>query len=136
MRTLKQFVIRFGTKNEAEAEELPRELMPWLRERQVESQYSLDDIRPKLAADTHSLFDPADLELFLASDNPWFYDYLVVLSVLGESLLLEVLGIIGGRPEDAFKLPAHLRKQIRRGYEIGGTGFIDDCEDGSSAELN
>jgi hypothetical protein len=135
MRTLKQFVIRYGKKNEAEAEEFTRTLMQWLRECRAESQYSLDEISRMLADDTPDLFQPADLESFFASDNPRIYDYLAVVSVLGESLL-EVLGIIGGLPEDLFKLPAHLRKQIRRGWEIGGTDFIDDCEDGRSAELN
>ena len=129
MRTLKQFVIRHGKKSEAEAEELTRELMQWLRERQAESLYSLDELTLKLADRPIHWIDPIDLESFFACDNPWFHHYWEVLWVLGEPLS-EMMRIIDGLPEDPYRLSPRLRDQIRRGFEIGGTGYIDDSEDG------
>lgn len=135
MRTLKQFVIRYGKKNEAEPEEFTRTLMQWLRECRAESQYSLDEISRMLADDTPDLFQPADLESFFASDNPRWLHFWAVVRALGEPFS-EVTRIIDGLPEDPLRFSAHLREKMRRGWEIGGTDFIDDCADGKSAELN
>lgn len=132
MRTLKQFVIRNGKESEAEAEEITMALMQWLRERQAESRYSLDEIRERLSGDRPPLLQP-DLESFFACDNPCFYHFWAVMTALGEPIS-EMMRIIHGLPDD--RLPARLRDQIHRGYEIKGTDFIDDCEDRRSAELN